>query len=258
MKISPFILFLFLTLLFSACSNRPSNVLSETEMEKVLYDVYLAEAEINVDYSSFSSDSVRKQELLNSVLKKHKITEAVLDTSLAWYSGRLEKYFKINDNVSKRYNETVEKLKKKEGISTKPHITTADRLFLPMEKENFLLKSSDLRNNAYTYKADTVLNRYGGSYELRFTALGVSASFRPVVTLCVQCLDTTFVKRDTLRQNGSFVTSLDILQGKQAKKLYGSIYFPRVDPRMTILIRDLTVTHLFRSKSSLPVAKPSH
>ena len=218
-------------------------------MEKVLYDMYLAEAEINNNYAAFSSDSVRKQELLNSVLKKHKITEAALDTSLAWYSGHLESYLKINDAVSKRYADAAEKLRLKEGISSKPKSISADQLILPIEKEAFFLKSSDLRNNAFSYKADTVLNRYGGAYELRFTVLGLSDSVRPVVTLCVQCLDTVFVKRDTLSRNGLFETSIYILQRKQAKKLYGSIYFPEVNPQMTVLIRDFTLSHSFRSQN---------
>jgi len=219
-------------------------------MEKVLYDMYLAEAEIDNNYAAFSSDSVRKQELLNSVLKKHKITEAALDTSLAWYSGHLESYLKINDAVGKRYVDAAEKLRLKEGISSKQKSVSADQLILPVEKDNILLKSSDLRNNAFSYKADTVLNRYGGAYELRFTVLGLSDSIRrPVVTLCVQCIDTAFVKRDTLSRNGLFTTSLDVRQGKRAKKLYGSIYFPEVNPEMTVLIRDFTLLYSFRSQN---------
>ena len=216
--------------------------------------MYLAEAEINANYAVFASDSTRKQELLNSVLKKHKITEAALDTSLAWYSGHLDAYFKINENVSKRYTETAENLRRKEGLSLKPQTINADRLLLPVEKENFFLKSSDLLNNAFNYKADTTLNRYGGTYEVQFTVLGLSDSVRPVVTLCVQCRDTAFVKRDTLSQNGSFVTSVNVLQGRQAKKLYGSIYFPEVNPQMTVFIRDFSLSH--STRPNLPVMQP--
>ena len=229
-----------------------------------MYDVYLAEAEINSNYAVFSSDSARKQELLNSVLKKHKITEAVLDTSLAWYSGHLDTYFKINENVSKRYTATAEKLRRQSGMPSKPNLgTTADQLLLPLNKEYILLKSSDLRNNAFSYRADTTLSRYGGNYELQFNILGISNSLRPVLTLCVQCRDTAFVKRDTISRNGLFKSSLDVLQGKQAKKLYGSIYFPEVNPGMTVMVRDMILIHSFRNRNpnlnqpvTLPVAQP--
>jgi hypothetical protein len=218
-------------------------------MEKVLYDLYLADAEISVDYSAFSSDSARKQELLNSVLKKHKITEAALDTSLAWYSGHLDAYFKINDNLSKRYAKDAETLRKQEGIAQKINkpVGSGD-LVLPVKKERFLLMASDLPHNVYTFAADTALNWYGGSYELQFNILGLSASLRPIVTLCVQCLDTAFVMRDTIRRNGSFSTFVNIYQGKQARKLYGSIYFPDINSETTVFVHGFFLSHSFRSQ----------
>ena len=216
-------------------------------MEKVLYDIYLAEAEISTNYAIFSSDSARKQELLNSVLKKHKITEAVLDTSLAWYSGHLDKYFKINEKLSKRYTEEVEKLRRQQEeaaeVANLNRNTTTNVLVLPVEKERFLLRPSDLSSNAYTFKADTILNQYGGAYQLQLNIWGLSASLRPVVTLCVQCRDTAFVKRDTINQNGLFVSSIDIHQRKQAQKLYGSIHFPNVYSGMTVFIQNFALSH---------------
>jgi len=239
---------LFLTYLFYACSTRPSYVLSESKMEKVLYDLYLADAEINSNYAIFSSDSARKQELLNSVLKKHKITEAVLDTSLAWYAGHLETYLKINDNLNKRFTKDAETLRKQEGIAQTNKSVNSEAWVLPVKKERFLLRASDLPSNVYTFKADTVVSWYGGSYELQFHILGVSTLLRPVVTLCVQCTDTAFVKRDTISRNGLFLTFVDINQGKQAKRLYGSIYFPQVNSATTIFFHDFTLTRLFRSQ----------
>ena len=219
-----------------------------------MYDIYLAEAEINANLNIFASDSARKQDLLNSVLKKHKITEAVLDTSLAWYSGHLEKYIKINYNVSKRFADVADKLRLKDEIKIKKTVIDAGSGFvLPVAEERFLLKISDLPNKTYTFKTDTILNRYGGGYELQFNILGVSASLNPVVTLCVQCVDTAFVKRDTISRNGFFSFSIDILQEKQAKAVYGSIYFPEVHSGMGIFIQDFTLFHSFNSR---PVTQP--
>ena len=255
MKVNFIVPILFLMFLFFACSTRPSYILSERKMEKVLYDVYLAEAEINNNYYVFNSDSTRKQELLNSVLKKHKITEAVLDTSLVWYSGHLDKYFRINENVRKRFNEATEQLKHREEMLTKLNVNT-DRLILPLEKERFLLRSSDLLNNVYTFTADTTLNKYGGRYELQFNILGLSTSLHPVVALCVQCLDTAVVKRDTISKDGLFVISADIHQRKQAEKIYGSIYFPEVYSGMTVFIQDFILSHSNTSQN-LPAAQPA-
>ena len=224
-------------------------------MEKVVYDLYLAEAGINANYNIFSTDSARRRDLLNSVLKKHKITEAKLDTSLAWYSTNLDKFVKINNKVSKRFAEDSEALRKLDVlVERKNLISDENNLVLPVEKERFFLRISDLPNKIYTFKADTVLNRFGGRYELQFNILGVSKSLNPVVTLCVQCIDTAFIKQDTIRNNGLFSTSIDIIQGKQAKALYGSIYFPEIYKGMGIFVRDFSLD--FTSKI-LSVAEPT-
>ena len=223
-------------------------------MERVLYDIHLAEAEISANYNIFSSDSVRKQELLNSVLKKHKITETVLDTSLAWYSENLEKYFLINEKVSKRFTAEIEKLKVREEAERKMNVNVGDdALILPVERTRFLLRQTDLLNNAYIFRADTTLRKYGGVYELQFKALGISDTHhRPVVTLSVQGSDTTFVRRDTIGQNGLFISSVDIPSGRQIQSVYGSIYFPEVHRGMAVFIRDFTLSH-----SSVSRRKPS-
>jgi len=224
-------------------------------MEKVIYDIYLAEAEINANFNIFSSDSARKQELLNSVLKKQNITEAKLDTSIAWYSGNLDKYVKLNNKVSKRFAEAAEVLRNLENLTAnKSIIDTGNGFVLPVDKERFLLRYIDLPNKTYTFKADTILNRYGGGYGLQFNILGISKLQNPVVTLCVQCVDTTFVKQDTIRSNGIFSTSIDIFQGKQAKTFSGSIYFPEVYSGMGIFIKDFTLFHTYQP---LSVSKPA-
>jgi len=258
LKINPIIPFLFLAFFSFACSNRPSYVLSEKKMEKVLFDIYLAEAEINANSNIFSSDSARKQEFLNSVLKKHKITEAVLDTSLFWYSGHLDKYYKINTNVKMRFTQMADNLRRQEVATTKKSIIAEGSGFvLPVDNERFLLRITDLPNNVHTFKADTFLNRYGGKYELQFNILGVSASLNPVVTLCVQCIDTVFVKRDTISRNGLFTFSVDIPQQKQAKTLYGSIHFPDIRSGMGIFIQDFTLFHSYSFQQPLSISQPT-
>jgi len=255
LKVNPIVAALFSTILFFACSNRPSHVLSEKKMEKVLYDLYLAEAEISANYTVFSSDSARKSDLLNSVLKKHKITEAVLDTSLAWYSGNLERYLKINDNLNKRFTEEAEALGRREGKGK----AKSGFVDLPVKEKFFLLSSTNLLSNASPFKADTILNLYGGAYQLQFSVLGISTPPYPIVTLCVQCADTVFVKRDTISRNGLFMSFINILQVKQAKNLYGSFYFPEITSRTNVFIHDfeLSYSHSSLSPNSLFGTQPA-
>ena len=92
-----------------SCQNRPSEVLSRKKMENVMYDMYIAEAIIDHDYTNFSLPE-KKEALINQVLEKHKISEARWDTSLSWYSDNIDQYLQINDSVKSR-------LKRKQKIA---------------------------------------------------------------------------------------------------------------------------------------------
>lgn len=89
-----------LSVLFSFC-NRPKEVLSRKDMEKLMYDVYMAEAIIENDYQNFDTPE-KKEALINEVFKKHKISQAQWDTSLSWYSDKIDIYLKMNDSVKVR------------------------------------------------------------------------------------------------------------------------------------------------------------
>jgi hypothetical protein len=219
-----------------ACSDRPPHVLSEKKMERVLFDLYLAESEITNNYTLFSSDSVLKRDLLNSVLKKHKITEAILDSSLVWYNGNLDKYLKINTRVNERYTKMLTELRPK-PLDLHP-VDLTENNYLPMKETNFLLKVKDLPQKFYTFKADTILENYGGNYNLQLSILGITPDIHPVLAFIVRCADSTYVKMDTISQNGLFTSSIQVQQ-KQVKELYGSLYFPEIQNNMLIYVHDL-------------------
>ena len=68
-----------------------------------MYDMYIAEAVIDNDYNKFNQPE-NKEALIAEVFKKHKVTEARWDTSLSWYSDRIDVYLQINDSVKSRLN----------------------------------------------------------------------------------------------------------------------------------------------------------
>jgi len=72
----------------------------EKKMVDVLVDIQLVQA-IYIRNSQFSSDD-KKDALVEGVLKKHKITQAELDSSLMWYADNIAYYETINDSVSSK------------------------------------------------------------------------------------------------------------------------------------------------------------
>jgi len=104
-------LFVYLCLsMFLACTIKPANVLSDKKMENVLFDLYMAEAGMSDNPGIFYNDSAKKQDLLQSVFKKHKTSQAKFDTSLVWYNANLKNYLKINTLVEERYEYRIRQL----------------------------------------------------------------------------------------------------------------------------------------------------
>lgn len=103
-------LFALAMLLLSACTGKPAYVLSDKKMENVLFDLYLAEAGVNENFAHFRNDSARQQDFLQSVFKKHKTTQARFDTSLVWYNAHMQRYIKINTQLTARYNQLIHQL----------------------------------------------------------------------------------------------------------------------------------------------------
>ncbi|MDR2804119.1 MAG: DUF4296 domain-containing protein [Dysgonamonadaceae bacterium] len=100
----------FLLVCIAACTGKPAYVLSDKKMENVLFDLYLAETEINENSAIFYNDSAKKQELLQSVFQKHKISQAKFDTSLVWYNAHIQRYMKINTQLAERYDRQIDQL----------------------------------------------------------------------------------------------------------------------------------------------------
>ena len=101
-NIASFLPFLLAWLLFvSSCQNRPKEVLNRKEMEQLLFDVYLAEAAMENDYQLFNSPE-KKEAYINRLFALHGVTPAEWDSSLSWYSDRIDLYLKMNDSVKAR------------------------------------------------------------------------------------------------------------------------------------------------------------
>ena len=245
-------LFLFCaTILFCACSRVPSWVIPEKDMANLLYDVHLAEIQIENDYTTFR-DSARKQELFNAVWQKHRVTKAEFDTSLVWYSANLEKYLSIYDQVSKRYtvmSDTLAALQRiKDEQDAKPK-----RLW---EKDSVIILKPLRTENRYTFRVDT--SSYfalGDMYALSFLALGVNGKLDPKVTFSWEGADTTIVSNSQITSNGIFTMYLKAVPGVATKSLSGSIRVPTKNEGTQLVINNLYL-YKYRAGSHPEIKEP--
>jgi len=208
-------------------------------MENLLYDINVAEKAIGDNLSSFFSDSVRKETFFNSVLEKHKVTRRELDASIEWYAGNLGRYNKINANLRKRFQKSIQELR-----DVSPEISESVGNFsdsagqLLIQDSVAFLNPYNLSRPFFTFKTDTVFFAYGGAFDLQFTILGIDGIHNPELTFCVQCADTVFVKKIPIENNGFYSETIYVTDEKRVKEAYGYIRLPKVNSRTNVLIRD--------------------
>ena len=97
------------TLLSTACSKVPDDILSEKQMQAVQLDMQLAEAMINLNNKDFP-DNAHKEALYQSIFRKHQITQAQYDSSLVWYGRNLDIYMKVYDRILADLNKRQKEL----------------------------------------------------------------------------------------------------------------------------------------------------
>ena len=84
---------------------RPSDVISESKMENLLYDYHVAKSMgDNLPYS----DNYKKALYIDAVFKKYGTTQAAFDSSMVWYTRNTEILSKIYDKVKKRLKDEQE------------------------------------------------------------------------------------------------------------------------------------------------------
>ena len=138
----PGLILIFCVSFLVSCGGRPSNVLPEDKMVKLMVDMELAEAYYNTQ--SYSSNSERL-EIGKKVLEAHNVSEESLDTTLAWYGRNMDKYTDLFEKVDK------------EILKRRQHYTE-----IPGEKH----KEPD---NLWPYSTHLILSELSGQEALVFS-----------------------------------------------------------------------------------------
>ena len=96
---------LFALLALISCSESRSKsragILSEKKMVELLVDTHLADAILNVDNSRAEEKRDKALFYYPSVLEKHGITKAQMDSSVAWYMRHSAAYLRVYEQVVK-------------------------------------------------------------------------------------------------------------------------------------------------------------
>ena len=254
---------IFLALLLMACSpSRPRGILSKQKMTDVLVDFHLAQgmAEAQGDNSE-----VTRYKFIQAVFKKHRITEAVFDSSMIYYSGRAEEFTHIYDNVVTRVQAQAERMGLELSQANQDKFAKltneGDTANIWLGKDFACVVANPVQClYAFTMKADSTF-KMGDSFIWRFRTLFVGRSMNNEATALLNFYydtDTVVCVTDLLRNNpknelrhtpGRDLDSLNL------RSITGYIYLPLVkdaDPPKPLLVSEI---QLIRMHKEEPIIK---
>lgn len=81
-----------------ACKSTPDYVIAPDDMASLLADMYTAESIVEINRTTFMTDSMKKV-MKQSVYARHGVTAEQVDTSFVWYGHHIEDYIKVHDRV---------------------------------------------------------------------------------------------------------------------------------------------------------------
>lgn len=176
-----------------------------------MYDIYVAEAMIENDYTTFDAPE-KKEAFIQQVFHKHGVSEAQWDTSLSWYSDHIDIYLKMNDSVKARllreqkkierlmaqqYSRDEEKHKKNQSPFHIPKIYIFD----------FMGSGA-----GFSFRLDTaeISKRIDqNNFDFRFDVIGIPPQNLPKLTsmLILEYRDTVIYKTTPIRSNQRYSLS---------------------------------------------------
>lgn len=225
--------------LVSCQVERPKTVMSDAQMEAVLYDYHIARAmgdEVPYD------ESYKRVLYVESVFKKHGITQADFDTSMVWFARNPEVLSKIYEKVNDRLRAERDHVNSLIAIrDNKPEKSLpGDSIDVWMWQHIYQLTGMPLDNKvAFMLPADSnFYDRDTLQWNVRFRfGERVDTFHVPVMALQLLYKNDSLVGRvDKIKSSGIHTISLSADTLGPIKEIRGFIYYPLQQTGMPLLL----------------------
>lgn len=216
------------------CVRTPEGVIEPDKMEDLLVDIHISEGLMETEYAKYASPA-QKEEVMQSVLRKHHVTGAEFDSSLSWYGRNLDQYVKIYNKVIERIrlkDEAVKELIAKEKMQTLT--LPGDTVDIWKQERSFLI-SPEFSNNLLSFRIPVDENFKQNDrfvLEMRFRMMPNDLKIHPRLTLAIQNSNNSInkISKDVF-QNGWVSLELKSDTSMYFKNVFGNLYLP---PRQLI------------------------
>lgn len=221
-------------------------MLSEKQMEELLYDYHIAKA-MGEDLSG--NENYKKALYIEAVFKKHGTTEANFDSSLVWYTRNTELLSKIYEKVNTRLKAQQDQLNHLIALRDKKPKMSApgDSIDVWAWNRVAILNNTPLQNKlVFTLPADSNFKKKDTFvWEVQYNTLNGIASKQPVI-MSMQIIydnDSTAAisKTKQIKKTGKQILRLksDTVAIKEIK---GFIYYPQSKGLKRVLLSQIKLT----------------
>lgn len=219
---------LLAAVMLAACSKVPDEILSEKEMQRVLADMLIAEAMINMDNDTYRSDTARLA-LYEGVFRKHGITQALYDSSLMWYGRNLDIYMKVYDRVLDDINRSINDLGDVQADAAP--VANQDSVNIWPRRSFLSLSPRSVFNGVVFDIKPRTMYSSGSSFVLGLRTWGLDdyPSLRPEIRISADQGDTTVTADRVITRDGYYETILTTLPTKRVRRVYGYIRLDNAD-----------------------------
>lgn len=194
-----------------------------------MYEIYVAEATMENDYRNFDS-SEKKEAYIDQVFKLNGVTQAQWDSSLSWYSDRIDLYLRMNDSVKSRLKRAQTTLEA-EIAQVNVQLSGMDEAvysasYIP---KNFQFNSFDVERDRLRFRIDSteILDNLTDSiFSFDYSVIGVKPSsfytLSSLITLVYS--DTTIHNHQKITENITYSTTIaKYINNDTLKQIFGYI-----------------------------------
>lgn len=232
--------FCLLLALLVGCNRPPKPVLKQEAMAHLLVDLELADAySTDQRLGTFAPDSMRLA-LRQSVLAKHHVNEATLDTSLRWYGRNLPLLLKVYDRMDSILADSLRVITRQEQLARAEAAGDTARLW-PREPSIMLSHSREFISFSLpvdsTWERGDVVQWSVSLHNLRKQSarmtLAVNYADRAATT---ELLSTLLNPRDGNRLQ----VTIQLDRQKSAREITGYIHIP-IDSGLKVYADSITL-----------------
>lgn len=237
----------------SSCQNRPKEVLNRKQMERVLYDVYVAEAVIESDYQYFSTPE-KKEAYINEVFKAHQITQAQWDTSLSWYSDRIDLYLKMNDSVKARLLRARADIDNRISAEQTQQYTEDPSLFQPSYIPQTFAFSMPSSRKGFRFQLDStdiVEKIPDNHFSFTFSVIGIPPAYNARFSslLALHYTDTTLYQQLDITENRTYsMAASKFIESDTLSQIEGFVHLHDA----TLIYSQITLYDIFLGNKAYP------